>query len=182
MRLLEYIKNIIIESSRRRKFIDKFESNDLEILLFAQEHQWRDRFGEKTFEEIKDIFETTRGKIRIGVPNLWIKDIFKKNFENISKKFNDIEYGFLKKSSNYGPRLLLIKNRQEQNELEDNPEIFDFIEFVIQKNSDDEFEIVTSAFSNDGNFLRKFNKVEDRTQRLSVESKFYIDYVLILND
>jgi hypothetical protein len=182
MRLLDCVKNIIIESYGPRKFVDKFNYDDQDIMLFASYHQWEERLGSKTFEELLDIREKMGNKIRVGVPNYLIKNIFKKNFEKISKMFNDIEHDFHEKSPNRNPRLLLIKDRQEQNELENNPEIFDFIEFVVQKNNNDKFEIITSAFSENGNFLKKFNKVEDRTPKLTVESKFYIDKILILNN
>jgi hypothetical protein len=180
MRLLDCVKNIIIESYGPRKFVDKFKYDNKKIIFFASYHQWEERFGSKTFEEILDIYEKLGDKIRVGVPNFWIKNIFKKNFEKISKAFIDIEYDFRKTPQNWYPRLLLIKNRQAQNELENNPETFDFIEFVVQKTPNDRFEIITSAFSDDGLFLKEFSK--EQTPRLTVESKFYIDKVLILNN
>ena len=177
MKLISRLKDIIFESSRGNKVVDRFNYDDKEILLTANYHQWKERFGIKSFEEILDIYDNDDSlKLRIGVPNEMISFFFQKNFEKIVEKFNEIE----SKSSLKPQRILIIKNRKKQNVLEDNPEFFDFAEFIVQKNSQYWFEIITSAFSKDGFFLKLFDKTETSTPRLTVENKFYFNSTLIV--
>lgn len=175
MKLLSHLKNVILESSRRPILVDSFIYDNKEIFLYAIYHQWEERFGIKSFEEILDIYDNSNDlKLRIGVPNEMIKVFFKKNFNVINEKFNEVEPQYKSEPS----RILIVKNRKEENE--DNPEYFDFAEFIIQKNSQYRFDIITSAFSKDGFFLKLFDKTKTNASRLTVESKFYFDYTLII--
>ena len=169
MKLLSNLKNIIFEISGPRKYVDKFIYDDKQILLLASYHQSEERFGIKSFEEILNIYYNDGSEIRFGVPNNLIKKLFKQNFEKIYNEINKVET----KSEDLKPRLNIVKNRQEQNELENNPEDFDFIEFVIQKNSENKYEIITSAFSKDGKFLKLFGKSKNSTPKLVAETEFH---------
>lgn len=176
MKLISHLKNIILEVYGPRIPVDKFNYGDNEIFLSASYHQWEERFGIKSFEEILDMYETDGLKYRFGVPNDMIKVLFKKNFGKIYDKFNQVE-----SSSNIrSPRLNIIKDRKIQSDMEDNPEHFDFVEFIIQKNSQFRFEIVTSSFSKDGRYLKLFDKSKSPAPRLMVENKFYFDSTLII--
>lgn len=178
MELLLHLKSIILEKSKKEEdniLIDKFDYENQEILLFATKHQWYDRYGYHSFDEIKDIYEESNdSKLRIGVPNEMIFNFFKDNFKEIEKKFKSIE-------SNYefrGPRLVIIKNRKKEND--ENPEYFDFAEFIIQKKSETDFYIITSAFSKDGFFLKSVGRIKYNTPRLTFENKFYFNSILII--
>jgi len=141
MKFLELIKNIILENNKQRilKFVTKI--GDDTIRLFSSYHQWFERHGDENYETIKDIFfdkVAFSKKYRVGVPDKMIVEIFKRNIEKIINSFKDDQ----------SKRVIFVKKR---NDNEDEVE-FDFIEFIIQ-NKGSVYEIITSAFSKDGNYL-----------------------------
>lgn len=141
MKLLELIKNVILENGKPRilRFITKVGDSD--IRLFSSYHQWFERHGDENYETIKDIFFdkfASNVKYRVGVPDKTIVEIFKRNMEKIINSVKD------EKSK----RVIFVKKR---NDNEDEVE-FDFIEFIIQDKVSS-YEIITSAFSKDGKYL-----------------------------
>lgn len=140
------------------KFLWSGDNNGLEIVLMTDEHQETDRYGYMSMDQAKkyrkDTKDNTKGvtnsknDIRIGVPTMEIEKIFIKNlnkivssFESIRPKDNKIKFVKLDKDN--------IENGKE--------EFFDYIEVVISKNFNRNiFTIITSAWSDDGNFLKTF--------------------------
>jgi len=142
MRLLDSVKKIVLEEKRKfskLKWSDYI--GDKKIKLLSSYHQWFERHGDENYKTIKDIFFDKfirNEKYRVGVPDELIIELFKKNISKIENSFDD-------PSKN---RVIFVKKR---NDNEDEVE-FDYIEFILQKNEDN-YEIITSSYSDDGKFL-----------------------------
>ena len=168
MKFLELIKNIILENNKQRilRFVTKI--GDDTIRLFSSYHQWFERHGDENYETIKDIFfdkVAFSKKYRVGVPDKMITEIFKRNLEKIVNSFKDDQ----------SKRIIFIKKR---NDNEDEVE-FDFIEFIIQDKGNS-YEIITSAFSKDGNYLGLGFPI--KTPMVMVEKEIKPKYKIIYLD
>lgn len=106
-------------------------------------HQWFDRHGDNTYDENYDLFfkkNISDDDYRVGVPDSILIPIIKKEIGKIIESF--------KMHNPCNKRIIFTKKRSDNQD----EEYFDFIEFIVQKDSN-ELKIVTSAFSEDGNFL-----------------------------
>ena len=106
-------------------------------------HQWFDRHGDNTYDENYDLFfkkNISDDDYRVGVPDSILIPIIKKEIGKIIESF--------KTHNPCNKRIIFTKKRSDNQD----EEYFDFIEFIVQKDSN-ELKIVTSAFSEDGNFL-----------------------------
>jgi hypothetical protein len=158
MKLIAIVKTLLFELAGNKQKILRYrtEINDIPIRLFSSHHQWFDRQGDLTYDELKSIYYEKiykQPKFRIGVPDSIITDIFK-------KKLNKIIAGF----GNLKETKIIFVTPNSNNE---DDETFDYIEFLLSTNDVKLFTIVTSAFSSDGNYLRNINK----TERLRLEHK-----------
>jgi len=168
MKLLELIKNVILENGKPRilRFITKVGDSD--IRLFSSYHQWFERHGDENYETIKDIFFdkfASNVKYRVGVPDKTIVEIFKRNMEKIINSVKDEQ----------SKRVIFVKKR---NDNEDEVE-FDFIEFIIQDKGNS-YEIITSAFSKDGNYLVLGFPI--KTRMVMVEKEIKPKYKIVYLD
>ena len=86
MKLLLFVKDLILENRKPRKVIDSIEFNDKKILLFSSYHQWFDRHGDEDYETIKDIYFdklNIMDNYRVGVPDRIITKLFRKNISKL---------------------------------------------------------------------------------------------------
>ena len=161
MKLIETIINIILEASRRPKlrYINKDPKNFIELI--STYHQWFERHGDLTLDDIKYLYYENGGKYRVGVPDEIITNLFKKNINKITEAFK----------TNNIPRIIFIKKNNDN----EDEEIFDNSEFIIGTRDTKTYNIITSAFSSDGNYLRNVNK----DPRLQIENQQYNDLLVI---
>ena len=87
MKLTKLLTQIILEDSGSGIIpVTKFVYDGYLINLTASYHQWNERQGLKSLEEIVNIYEYNavykeKYYDRVGVPNRMIKEIFTDNFE-----------------------------------------------------------------------------------------------------
>jgi hypothetical protein len=165
MKLLHFFKDLIVENRKPRKVIDSIEFNDKKILLFSSYHQWFDRNGEEDYETIKDIYFdklNLTDNYRVGVPDRIITSLFRKNISKIENSFEQEK----------NERIIFVKERTDNDDEVD----FDFIEFILHK-KDNFYEIITSAYSDDGRFLVMGFPV--RTKKVMSENKINRKYKIV---
>ena len=143
-RLIERIvREYLLEE---RKFPKQKGSEVYDKMLYniiSTHHQWFDRHGDNSYKENIDLFyekNNSDNNYRIGVSDRLLIPIIKKDIGKIIDSF---------KTHNPCNKRIIFTKRMVNNEDE---EYFDVIEFLIQKDSN-ELKIVSSAFSDDGNFL-----------------------------
>jgi len=111
--------------------------------IISTYHQWFDRHGDNSYDQNIDLFyekNNSDNNYRIGVSDRLLIPLIKKNIGKIIYSF---------KMHNPCNKRIIFTNKILNNE---NEEYFDFTEFIIQKD-ENELKIVSSAFSEDGNFL-----------------------------
>jgi hypothetical protein len=111
--------------------------------IISTYHQWFDRHGDNSYEENVDLFyekNDSDNYYRIGVSDSILIPLIKRDINKIIESF---------KTHKPCNKRIIFTKRRINNEDE---EYFDFVEFVIQKD-ENELKIVSSAFSEDGNFL-----------------------------
>jgi len=152
--LLEEIKLIESADKRGHVLFSKVIDNNL-VRLISSKHQRSDRFGNLSYEEsvekYEDFLQKRRSKFqvppRIGVPDKMIVNVFSDNLNKIQNKFKD-----LNKS-----KIIFVKEREDN---EDDP-AFDYIEIIIDKEGSN-YTIVSSAFSEDGEYLKNYKTTEQQ--------------------
>jgi hypothetical protein len=166
LKLLSFLESLIVEAARRDKLIDVINYDNNEIVLLSSYHQWFERYGQKTYNEIVDLYLNTSDKHRIGVPDNMIKSVFKENLKTILESHREIP-----QNEN---RIIFVKKRKDD---DDRMEIFDYIEFILSKDNN-KYTIITSAFSKDGNFLRTGQI--PKTHKVFVENKQIYNYPVVI--
>lgn len=167
MKLFDLFKDILITEVNKKPIkgvtiFSKIVDNKL-IELKSTYHQRTEREGSKTYDEIVDKYneflETRRSKFarppRIAVPDSMIRKFFSDNVEKIYKSFED------EKPKN---NTLIFVHKRKDNE--DNDQ-FDYIEVLLDKDGNF-FNIITSAFSPDGKFLKTRDE-EKRAEKVRLE-------------
>ena len=165
MKLLFFFKDLIIENRKPRKVKDSIELNGKKILLFSSYHQWFDRHGDEDYETIKDIYFdklNIMDNYRVGVPDRIITKLFRKNISKIENSFEQEK----------NDRIIFVKKRTDNDDEVD----FDYIEFILQKKNNG-YEIITSAYSDDGRFLVMGFPV--RTKKVMIENKITGKYKIV---
>ena len=158
MKLTNILNQVICENiSLEGKYVTSFVYDGFLIYLFATFHQWSERMGSNSLEEIVDMYEynfsnNPKYYNRIGVPNKLISEIFTNNFKVIKSEMMKSK---LEKSNN---RVFFVKNLDEFLDL---PDYMDHAEFILATDDFKNYNIITSAFSNRGNYLKSFNKQQD---------------------
>ena len=94
-----------------------------------------------------------------------IKNFFSNNIDKI--------YNAFEKEQPKNNKIIFVHKRKN-NQDEEN---FDYIEVLLQKDGNF-FNIITSAFSKDGRFL-KTRREEDNAERITVEEKSIDNYIVI---
>jgi hypothetical protein len=137
------IKQYLFET---RKFPKQKGSEVYDKMMYkiiSTYHQWFDRHGDNSYEKNVDLFyekNDSDNDYRIGVSDSLLIPIIKKDISRIIDSF---------KTHNPCNKRIIFTKRRNNNEDE---EYFDVAEFIIQKDNN-ELKIVSSAFSEDGNFL-----------------------------
>ena len=93
----------------------------------------------------------------------------------IRKKYEEIIDEFSKDPNEEKIKFI---HKREDNEDE---EIFDYIEFIVGRDSDEKnvFNIVSSTFSPNGNYLNLFGKDVIQSRRVMLENYFHFRTVLL---
>lgn len=154
MKLTKILSQLILEGNEDTKPIAGFEYGGNQITLYSTWHQSIDREGYKSLDEIVDIYEYNSAYNptyykRTGVPNELIKRIFIKNFSTIQNKMSKLS---LVRPNN---TIIFIKRVGERYEL---PEIMNYAEMVLLTEDLENYKIITSAFSENGDYLKNFGK------------------------
>lgn len=176
MKLLVTLKNLIlIEENNNPRGTTIFSTvlNNKFIQLKSTYHQRKERHGDETYEDIvykyNDFLYTNKSKFRqpprFAVPDTMIKNFFSSNIEKI--------YSAFEKEQPKNNKIIFVHKRKN-NQDEEN---FDYIEVLLQKDGNF-FNIITSAFSKDGRFL-KTRREEDNAERITVEEKSIDKYIVI---
>lgn len=177
MKLLFSLKNIIINETNQRRqggtvLYSKVIDNKL-IQLKSTYHQRKERSGADSYDEIVDKYneylDTRKSKFqvepRLAVPDSMIENLFLKNLEKIYRAF--------KEESPSNNQIIFVHRRKNN---EDNKK-FNYMEVLLKKDGNF-FNIITSAFSDDGEFLKTRDE-EKRADRVTVEQKSKINYKIV---
>jgi hypothetical protein len=165
MNLLSILTELITENENKRKFLSRFHFNGNDIKLFSSGHQTLDRMGDMDFSQIRNYYFDTldnnrmqERKIRFGVPDSILTSL-------IITKFKKIYDSFINDSSIEKIRFVHL---DEGNEYE---EKFDYIEFVLSRSRDMRtFTVVTSAYSINGDFLKKMGIDAEQDPKVILEN------------
>ena len=155
MKLTNLLSQIILEDSGSGIIpVTKFVYDGYLINLTASYHQWNERQGIKSLEEIVNIYEYNavykeKYYDRVGVPNRMIKEIFTDNFEVIKNRMSKLS---LVRPDN---TVVFVK---EVGEALDLPQYMDYAEIILLTEDLKNYKIITSVFSPTGTYLKKFGK------------------------
>jgi hypothetical protein len=137
------IKEYLLEQKKFPKQKGTEVYDKMMYKIISTYHQWFDRHGDNSYDQNVDLFyekNDSDNGYRIGVSDQLLTPLIKKEVGKIIDSF---------KTYNPCNKRIIFTKRRTNNEDE---EYFDFVEFIIQKD-DNELKIVSSAFSEDGNFL-----------------------------
>jgi len=165
MNLLSILTELITENENKRKFLGRFVFGSDYIKLFSSGHQNSDRMGDMDFSQIRNYYFDTldnnrmqEREIRFGVPDSILTSL-------IITKFKKIYNSFINDPSTEKIRFVHLN---EGNEYE---EKFDYIEFVLSRSRDMKtFTVVTSAYSNNGDFLKKMGRFAEQDPKVILEN------------
>jgi hypothetical protein len=154
MKLTNILSSIILEQGGGSIPVTKFIHNDYLIELTASYHQWKDRQGIKSLDEILEIYEENfyhnpKFYERVGVPNKLIKSIFIENFDTIKRQMSKLK---LVRPNN---TMVFIKEVGHQLDL---PFYMNFVEIILLTEDLKKYKIITSVFSENGSYLKKYEK------------------------
>lgn len=155
MKLTNILNQIISEDTGSGVIpVTKFVYDGFLIYLNATFHQWNERQGLKSLDEIVEIYEDNflnnpKYYDRVGVPNRLIKEIFTNNFEVIKKRMSKLS---LVRPDN---TVVFVK---QVGELLDLPFYMDYVEIIILTDDLKNYKVITSVFSETGTYLKKFGK------------------------
>jgi hypothetical protein len=155
MKLTKLLTQIILEDSGSGIIpVTKFVYDGYLINLTASYHQWNERQGLKSLEEIVNIYEYNavykeKYYDRVGGPNRMIKEIFTDNFEVIKNRMSKLS---LVRPDN---TVVFVK---EVGEALDLPQYMDYAEIILLTEDLKNYKIITSVFSPTGTYLKKFGK------------------------
>lgn len=168
MKMLQTLRSIIAEQSDRE---DLLYISPRGNSFYASSHQSIDRKGNKDFDFIRQsildsIDSDTSTHERVAVPNDILSQVIELKYPKIIRSFAD---------HSLSDRLKFVY-RDEDNEDE---EVFDYLEFIIEKSTDRVYVIPTSTYSFDGNYLRFFNKNKPQQKKVMLENYFHIKTIVL---
>ena len=168
MKIISALKNIILEN--RSNYHRLFTSKD-GVKFFATPHQTKDRKGHLSYDEIKDIIlnaidSGSNVHTRVGVPNRMLSRLIK-------DKYPKILDGLF--SNTKDERIKFVHKRQDN----EDEEVFDYIEFIVARDNNDSFSVISSTFSENGNYLKNFGKNAPQTKKIILEKYFHIKTILL---
>ena len=152
MRLTNLLSQLILVEGESTTPVTHFVRDGFLINLTATYHQSRERQGTKSLGEIVEIYEDNfvnnpKFYERVGVPNKIIKDIFINEFDTIKKAMS--------KLSLVRPNNTIVFSKRVGESL-NLPQYMDFVEIIILTEDLKNYKIITSVFSLNGNYLKKF--------------------------
>jgi hypothetical protein len=155
MKLTNLLTKIILEEVGTTIPVTKFVTDGYLITLNASKHQWKDRQGSKSLEDIVEIYEDNflnnpKFYDRVGVPNRLIKNVFINDFYIIKKRMSNL--------NNPKNSVVFIKEVGDELNL---PQYMNFIEFLLFTEDLINYTIVTSVFSENGDYLKTFGKTKN---------------------
>jgi len=168
MKILNVLKKIILEDrSRHHRLFTAPEGPK----FIATTHQTSDRKSNLSYNEIKDIIlnaidSGSNIHTRVGVPNLMLSRLIKDKYKKILYEF----------SKDPEEKKIKFVFKREDNEDE---EVFDYIEFILARDSDDTFLIVSSTFSEDGSYLKLYGKDVVQARKVILEKYFHLRTVIL---
>lgn len=168
MKVLSVLKSIILEN--RGKHHKLFTAPEGPKFI-ATTHQTLDRKSNLTYEEIKDIIlnaidSGSNIHTRVGVPNTMLSRL-------IRDKYKKILYEFSKDPTEKKIKFVF---KREDNEDE---EVFDYIEFILARDEDNTFLIVSSTFSDNGTYLKLYGKDVVQARKVMLEKYFHLRTVIL---
>jgi len=155
MKLTNLLTKIILEEVGTTIPVTKFVTDGYLITLNASKHQWKDRQGSKSLEDIVEIYEDNflnnpKFYDRVGVPNRLIKNVFINDFYIIKKRMSNLN----------NPKNSVVFIKEVGNEL-NLPQYMNFIEFLLFTEDLINYTIVNSVFSENGDYLKTFGKTKN---------------------
>ena len=95
MKLLNTIKQILLESGRKPILLFADVIDDKRVRLFASYHQWEERYGQFDFDKIADFYLEDKDRnikkleyvIRVGIPNDIIVDFLMITMKKLNNTF-----------------------------------------------------------------------------------------------
>jgi hypothetical protein len=168
MKTLNILKNLILEN--RGKYHRLFTSPE-GVKFIATTHQTEDRKSNLSYDEIKDIILTainsnSNTHTRVGVPNLMISKLIRDKYRKILNEF----------SLNSEEKKIKFVHKRNNNEDE---EVFDYIEFILSRDEDNTFLVVSSTFSDNGNYLKLYGRDAVQARKVIIEKYFHLRTVLL---
>jgi hypothetical protein len=168
MKTLNVLKNLILEN--RGKYHRLFTSPD-GVKFIATTHQTEDRKSNLSYDEIKDIILTAIDSginihTRVGVPNIMLSKLIRDKYRKILNEFS------------LNPKEKKIKFVHKRNDNEDE-EVFDYIEFILARDDENTFLVVSSTFSENGNYLKLYGKDVVQARKVIIEKYFHLRTVLL---
>ena len=124
-----------------------------------------------SYDEIKDIIlnaidSGSNVHTRVGVPNLMISQLLRNKYKKIIDEFSK------------DPKENKIKFVYKRKDNEDE-ETFDYIELIVGRGSDNSFLIVSSTFSDSGNYLKLHGKDVVQARKVIIEKYFHFRTVIL---
>ena len=170
MKILDSLKTIILES--RFKKPKPFTTPDGFKFYFST-HNTIDRKGNLNYDEIRDIIlyaidSGNKVHTRVAAPNLMVYNLIRNKYKKILNEF----------SKDHKEEKIKFVFRRYDNEDE---EVFDYIEFIIGRDSKDvkTFNVVSSTFSSNGNYLGLFGKDAVQARKVMLEKYFHLRTIIL---
>lgn len=170
MKLFDALKNIILEQLNPGVLLfmtPEFDS------FYASKHQTIDRLGNSSFRVIRDIIlnaldTPSSTHTRVAVPNTILSSIIEKKYKRVLESINN--------NTNYDRYKFVYEDKNNMDE-----DIFSFIEFIIEKSKkkNKEYNIVSSTYSDDGNYLKVFKKDGPNQKKIYLENYFHSITILL---
>jgi hypothetical protein len=168
MEMFRILRSIIVEQTEMGDLLYVSPEGNS---FYASTHQSIDRKGNQDFNFIRksilnSIDSDTLTHERVAVPNDILSQIIEYKYPKIIRSFADYSLG---------DRLKFVY-RDLDNEDE---EVFDYLEFIIEKSNKGVYVIPTSTYSFDGNYLRFFNKNKPKQKKVMLENYFHIKTIIL---
>ena len=169
MKMINILKDLILENGGRR---NKLFTSPEGIKFISSTHHTEDRKSDLSYDEIKDIIlnaidSGSNVHTRVGVPNLMLSNLLRNKYKKIIDEFS---------KDPKENKIKFIHNRKNN----EDEEVFDYIEVIIGRGNDDNsFLIVSSTFSDTGNYLKLYGKDAVQSRKVILEKYFHLRTVLL---
>jgi hypothetical protein len=170
MKILDSLKTIVLESRFKKPKL--FTTPD-GFKFYSSTHNTIDRKGNLNYDEIRDIIlnaidSGNKVHTRVAVPNLMVHKLISGKYKKILNEFSK------------DPKEEKIKFifRRDDNKDE---EVFDYIEFILGRDGEDTktFNVVSSTFSSNGNYLGLFGKDTVQDRKVILEKYFHLRTIIL---